>query len=250
MAWWVYAQLLWVVALASMCQNLTGFAFGLIFVGVAGALHLMPIADAANVACLLSLVNGVVYLRSHPFEPRWDVLKPLAITSLLGTLLGLGLLGWLSGAALGGLRMVLGLAIVLCAVVLLLQKTQRSTPSLWPATWLAGSLAGVLGGLFSTSGPPLVYHLYRQPLSHMVVRQSLLALFLMGNVLRWLVVIAMGDLAWSSVLTSAAALPVVALVTWYFAKHPLPLSQRLLQWLVCALLMLSGGSLLASAWPV
>lgn len=247
MAWWAYAQLLVVVALASVCQNLTGFAFGLILVGVAGALQLMPIADAANVACLLSLVNGTVYLRSHPFEPRWAVLKPLAITSLLGTLLGVAMLQWLSGAALGGLRMVLGAAIVLCAIVLLLQKTQRATPSSWPATWLTGGLAGVLGGLFSTSGPPLVYHLYRQPLSVLVVRQSLLALFLMGNVLRLAVVTAMGELAWSSVLISAVALPVVALVTWYFAKYPPPLPQRLLQWLVCALLMLAGLSLLASA---
>ena len=151
---WEYAQLFVVVALASMCQNLTGFAFGLIFVGVAGALQLMPIADAANVACLLSLVNGAVYLRSHPFEPRWDVLQPLAITSLLGTLLGLALLHWLSGSALGVLRMILGAAIVLCAVVLLLQKAQRTAPSTWPSTWLAGGLAGVLGGLFSTSGRP------------------------------------------------------------------------------------------------
>lgn len=247
MDWWEYAQLFVVVALASMCQNLTGFAFGLIFVGVAGALHLMSIADAANVACLLSLVNGAVYLRSHPFEPRWDVLKPLAITSLLGTVLGLGMLQWLSGSALGVLRMVLGVAIVVCAIVLLIQKTQRSTPSPWPATWLAGGLAGILGGLFSTSGPPLVYHLYRQPLSVLVVRQSLLALFLMGNVLRLGVVMAMGELAWSSVLVSAVALPVVAVVTWFFAKHPPPLPQRVLQWLVCALLMLAGLSLLWSA---
>lgn len=247
MEWWEYAQLLVVVALASMCQNLTGFAFGLIFVGVAGALQLLPIADAANVACLLSLVNGVVYLRSHPFAPRWDVLKPLAVTSLVGTLLGLALLQWLSGSALNVLRMVLGAAIVLCALVLLVQKQQRPTPSPWPSTWLAGSLAGVLGGLFSTSGPPLVYHLYRQPLSVLVVRQSLLALFLMGNVLRLGAVVALGELAWSSVVISSVALPVVAWVTWFFAKHPPPLPQRALQWLVCALLILAGLSLVWSA---
>ena len=79
MEWSSFAMLLIVVALASACQNLTGFAFALIFVGLAGALHLLPIADAANVAGLLSLVNGVVYLRSHPFKPRWDLLKPMLI---------------------------------------------------------------------------------------------------------------------------------------------------------------------------
>lgn len=243
-----YAQLFAVVALASMCQNLTGFAFGLIFVGVAGALHLLPIADAANVACLLSLVNGGVYLRSHPFEPRWDVLKPLAFTSLLGTLLGLALLQWLSGSALEVLRMMLGGAIMGCALILLLHKTQRSTLSPWPATYLVGGVAGVLGGLFATAGPPLVYHLYRQPLSVLVVRQSLVALFLMGNLLRLGVVAAMGELAWSSVVISAMAVPVVGAVTWWLARHPVPLPPRVLQWLVCALLLLAGGSLLGSAW--
>ena len=88
MEWSSFAMLLIVVALASACQNLTGFAFALIFVGLAGALHLLPIADAANVAGLLSLVNGVVYLRSHPFKPRWDLLKPMLISSVIGVIGG------------------------------------------------------------------------------------------------------------------------------------------------------------------
>jgi hypothetical protein len=58
--------------------------------------------------------------------------------------LGLALLHWLSGSALGVLRMILGAAIVLCAVVLLLQKAQRTAPSPWPSTWLAGGLAARL----------------------------------------------------------------------------------------------------------
>ncbi|MEG0540528.1 MAG: sulfite exporter TauE/SafE family protein, partial [Comamonas sp.] len=106
--WGTYGWLIGVVVVASACQNLTGFAFGLIFVGMAGALHLMPIADAANVAGLLSLVNGVVYLRSHPFQPRWDMLKPILASSLIGVLGGLALLHWLSGDLVNVLRMLLG----------------------------------------------------------------------------------------------------------------------------------------------
>ena len=64
-----YVMFLALVGLATFCQNLTGFAFGLIFVGVAGATHLMGIGDAANVACLLSVVNGVAYLRAHRQVP-------------------------------------------------------------------------------------------------------------------------------------------------------------------------------------
>ena len=243
-SWSTYGWLLAVVAVASACQNLTGFAFGLIFVGMAGALHLMPIADAANVAGLLSLVNGAVYLRSHPFEPRWDLLKPMLISSLLGVLGGLALLHWLSGDMVNVLRKVLGVTIIGCAVVLLLQKKQRETLSGPRSMWVAGGLSGILGGLFSTSGPPSVYHLYRQPLSPLLVRQCLLVMFLSNSLLRLAIVVPTGGLSWSSVFTAAVAMPVVAGVTWVLVKYPPPLPTRLLQWLVCSLLTAAGVSLL------
>jgi len=111
-----YVMFLALVGLATFCQNLTGFAFGLIFVGVAGATHLMGIGDAANVACLLSVVNGVAYLRAHRQVPQWTLLKPMLISSVIGVIGGVLLLQWLSGNALSGLRILLGLAIVAAVV--------------------------------------------------------------------------------------------------------------------------------------
>jgi len=244
--WSTYGWLIGGVVVASACQNLTGFAFGLIFVGLAGALHLMPIADAANVAGLLSLVNGLVYLRSHPFEPRWDLLKPILASSLLGVLGGLALLHWLSGDSVRVLRMLLGVTIMACAVMLLLQKQQRATLSGKLANWVAGLLSGLLGGLFSTSGPPMVYHLYRQPLSPVLVRQCLMVMFLANVVLRLGIVIPAGELSLSSLITAAVAVPVVAGVTWLLVKFPPPLSTRMLQWMVCSLLLIAGVSMLLS----
>lgn len=241
-----YVQMALLVAVASFCQNLTGFAFSLIFVGAAGALQLMPIADAANVAGLLSLVNGVAYLRSHPFDPRWDLLRPMLLSSVPGVGLGLGMLYWLSGNALSGLRMVLGVAIIACAVLLLAQKRQRTTPSGAGALWGAGLLSGLLGGLFSTAGPPMVYHLYRQPLPALLVRQCLLLMFLACTLVRLAVVVATGTLPWHVVWASAVAAPVVAGVTWLQARRPPRLPVRVVQWIVCGLLMLAGASLLAS----
>lgn len=240
-------MLLIVVALASACQNLTGFAFALIFVGLSGALHLIPIADAANVAGLLSLVNGVVYLRSHPFKPRWDLLKPMLISSQIAVLVGLALLHLLSGNLVNILRMLLGVTIIACAFLLLSQKGRRETPSGPRAMYVAGGLSGLLGGLFSTSGPPIVYHLYREPLPADLIRQCLLVLFLANTVLRLGIVVATGELNRASVITAAFAMPVVAGVTWLLAKHPPKLPVRVLQWLVCSLLLLAGGSMLVSA---
>ncbi|MBN9325093.1 MAG: sulfite exporter TauE/SafE family protein, partial [Delftia acidovorans] len=179
-----YVMFLALVGLATFCQNLTGFAFGLIFVGVAGATHLMGIGDAANVACLLSVVNGVAYLRAHRQVPQWTLLKPMLISSVIGVIGGVLLLQWLSGNALSGLRMLLGLAIVACALLLLLQKQVNAQVSGPVSLWVAGVASGVLGGLFATPGPPMVYHLYRQPLDRLVVRQCLFAMFLTCALLR------------------------------------------------------------------
>ena len=236
------------VALASFCQNLTGFAFGLIFVGIAGATQLMPIADAANVACLLSIINGVSYMRAYRFQANWTMLKPMLISSVLGVIGGVLMLHWLSGNALSGLRMLLGVVIVLCALLLLTQKKALDKPSGPGALWFAGLSSGLLGGLFATPGPPMVYHLYRQPMDRMLVRHCLFAMFITCALLRAVMVAAQGQLNWAVLGWTAIAFPVVTGVTWWSARHPPALPRRLVEWLVCSLLILSGLSLLWSGF--
>ncbi|MDH1252211.1 sulfite exporter TauE/SafE family protein [Comamonas thiooxydans] len=234
------------VGLAAFCQNLTGFAFGLIFVGVAGATGLMNIADAANVACLLSIINGISYMRAYRFEPDWVMLKPMLISSVLGVVGGVLLLHWLSGNTLNGLRMLLGLVIVLCAMLLLMQKKALDQPSGPVSMWVAGVSSGLLGGLFATPGPPMVYHLYRQPLDRMLVRHCLFAMFVSCSLLRAAMVAVEGQLNWAVMGWTALAFPVVTGVTWWSARHPPAWPKRLVEWLVCGLLILSGASLLWS----
>jgi len=234
-------------AVASFCQNLTGFAFALIFVGAAGALSLLPIQDAANIASVLSAVNGFIYLRSHPFEPRWELLRPLLASGVAGVGLGLVLLAWLSGNTLHGLRLVLGVSVVACAVLLLARSVPRATPSSPRVLWGVGLVSGVLGGLFSTAGPPIVYHLYRQPLPPSLIRQCLVALFLACALVRLAAVGIAGALPWHTLTSAAVALPVVTAVTWWQARHPPDWPPALVRWIVCTLLLAAGGSLLASA---
>jgi uncharacterized membrane protein YfcA len=196
-----YVLFLVLVGLATFCQNLTGFAFGLIFVGVAGATHLMSIADAANVACLLSVVNGVTYLRAHRQVPQWTLLKPMLVSSVIGVIAGV----------------LLRLAIVACALLLLLQKQVNAQMSGPVSLWVAGVASGLLGGLFATPGPPMVYHLYRQPLDRLVVRQCLFSMFLTCALLRLVMVAWEGGIT-ASVLLSGASL----LVSGWNASHPQP----------------------------
>lgn len=248
MSWIQTVLFLGLVGLATFCQNLTGFAFGLIFVGIAGATHLLSIEDAANIACLLGIVNGVVYLRAHRVRPDWQLLRPMLLSSVIGLVAGVALLQWLSGNALNVLRMLLGAAIVLCALLLIQQAKPVAASRSAAPMWLAGISSGLLGGLFATPGPPMVYYLYRQPIDALVARQCLFVLFIVSGVLRLGMVSVQGELGSSVLMASALACPVVAGVTWAQAKWPPVWPRRVVQWLVCLLLLLSGASLLISGW--
>jgi len=231
------------VGVAAYCQNLTGFAFALLLLGMVGAFGLMPIPDAANVASVLSLVNAWAYWRYNRVCFDWELLRPVLASSLLGVLAGVVLLEWLSTNAVTTLRLLLGLAIMGCAVLLLIQGGPRERPSGKPALWFFGGLSGLLGGLFSTSGPPMVYHLYRQPMDRGAVRECLFMMFAANAALRLVLVAGSGQLTWHSLFLAACAVPVVAGVSWWQSRHPPRIPRRAVEWLVCGLLLLAGASL-------
>ena len=111
-----------------------------------------------------------------------------------------------------------------------------------------GLLAGLMGGLFSTAGPPLVYLLYRQPISQRVVHQSLFLLFAIGQVVRLAFIGVSGSFTWRSLLYIALSLPIVFLVQGLHRRFPLSLSPRLTTRLAAALLVVAGMGLVCSNW--
>lgn len=236
------------VALATAAQNLTGFAFGLILLGLTASLHVASVSDAANAAMVLTLVNAWVSFRGHRVAPPWRLMRPTLLGSTLGVAAGVALLGWLSENAQAYLRGLLGLSIAACAVLLLLQASPRSRLSR-PVTFAGvGVLSGLLGGLFSSSGPPLVYQMYREPLDRDLVRHALLLVFAFNAFVRLLFVVPSGQFSAHALLLAACAVPVVYAVTRLQLRHPVRLQAATLRRLVAALLLASGASLLVSAY--
>lgn len=241
--WWTHALFLMFVAFAAYAQNLTGFALALILLGLVGATDLVPLTDAVDAVTVIALTNAVTFLHR-----RWPVkfersLWPAVASSIPGAAAGTVLMSWLAGAAYEVLRLLLGLSIVLCALLLWRAAKPLKTVSSRRAFVLAGGISGLLGGMFSASGPPLVYLMYRQPLAHARIQESLILFFGVGSSLRLAIIVSAGTFSAHAVTLAAEAIPVVFAVTAFAAGRPPPLSPRLLKTTVCLLLVVTGVGL-------
>jgi uncharacterized membrane protein YfcA len=242
-----YASFILIALLAAFCQNLTGFAFGLIFVGLTGALQIISIADAANIACILSIANNLVYLSKSPNISFGPLIKPMLISSMVGLVLGFISLSWFTDHGFNTLRLILGLSIFASAIALFLINTNTRKISGKYSTWTAGFLTGILGGLFATPGPPLVYHLYSQPLDKELVRQYLFIVFSLTSAARLVIALFTDELTINAVILSAIAFPAITVTTLLQLKYPINLSRRVAQLLVTALLLATGLGLIYSS---
>ena len=239
------------VALATAAQNLTGFAFALILVGLAGVFNLASLPDAVNVAGALSLASALVALRGSRTSVDWPALRDTALGSVVGVAIGVLLLGWLSNNVITVLRVLLGLTVIACAIVVYLRA--EPLPMRSPRRVFAGYgvASGVLGGLFSAAGPPLVYHFFRQPLPLAAVRQTLVATLALGSALRLAMVIPAGGFSARALQLVVLAAPLVLLLSWLIRRYPPGWPPAVIQKLVSALLLLTGVGLIApvlAAW--
>lgn len=245
MSGWEIAGYLACVAVAVAAQCLTGFALVLVLLGLTSLFDLAPLADVANVATVLSLANAFVALRGPKRHVDLAIVRHTAAGTVVGVGLGVALLGWLSANAVMGLKLLLGVVVIACAIVVLKQVEplpQRSSRATFGWT---GLLSGVLGGLFSASGPPLVYQFYRQPISLDAVRDTLVATFVVGGVLRLALVIPTGQFSATSLMLCVLGVPLAMAITWWMKRHPPAWPRAAVLKLVCLLLVLTGIGLIA-----
>lgn len=245
----VHVFFLLCVALATVAQSLTGFAFGLILLGLVATLQVLPLTEVAVIISILTLGNAIGTLGGPKPELDRAVLMPVLISSLLGVSLGIWGLGALDDTQVAWLRLLLGGVIIAGSLMLVVQTKPRTQLSGQPSFWLAGGLCGLLNGLFSSGGPPIVYHLYRQPLGYEVIRNTLITVFAANAAARLGLVMAQGQLTLSTLWLSAEALPLVLLVSWLVRRYPPKLSLRTVRWLVFVLMALAGVSLIWDSLP-
>lgn len=235
------------ITLATYVQSLTGFAFGLIFLALVAVFDLVPVEVAANAVTLITLSQTLIHFREYPLTDDWRVIRPAIWPSLVGVVAGLALLFWLSDSALYALKMVLGVSVIGSAALLVVQFVPKAEIDPPGSFALTGLLAGLMGGMFSTAGPPLVYKLYRQPLSLPVIRQALLVMFGLSQLVRLGIVLISGQFTPTSLVYAILAVPLVFLVTRGNRRYPLKLSSVAVSRLAAGLLLMAGVGLIASA---
>lgn len=234
------------VALGAYVQTVTGFALGLIVMGAVTALGVAPIAFTAVVISVASLFNIIFALRTTwGYVDRGAVLQ-LGAGLVPGVIAGVYLLDYLSGTASAMLRMLLGTVILGGGIFLMLKPHPRNEPSSREADVAFGTIAGLLGGLFATAGPPVVYHLYRQPMSVAAVKATMMAVFGIATIMRNGVVLVRGEFTLEMLTTALWSVPVIYLATRLGqAWHP-PFSDRGMRRLAFGLLALIGLALIVS----
>lgn len=235
------------VAIASVVQTLTAFAFGLVLLSLVEILRVIPLPMAVNASMVLALVNSVTFLVQDRKPLLWREVRHTLYASCAGVLAGLLLQFWLSADAAEWLRLLLGAAVLLSAINLLPRGGGRKLRSHPRSFAFYGALSGLMGGLFATSGPPIVYHILRQPFEPLFARRCLVLIFAVNNGLRLVLVAGSGRLSQQSLLLCAIAMPVTIIVSALCIRHPPRISDTSIRVATSVLLAGTGVALAASA---
>ena len=234
-----------VVLFAAYVQTVSGFALGLIAMGTVGVFQLAPIPFAALVISFLSLVNVGTALRGRTADIRRETLGIAVIAMVPTVLMGLAVLHWLQTESVDVLRNLLGGFILGGGILLILRPHPRAAPA---PRWMAGiwgAVAGFFGGLFSTAGPPIVFHLYREPVGIPAIRATLLAFFAAATLTRLAATGVAGAITADVLVWVAASAPAVLAGTWAGRRFPPRVPDIAMRRFAFGLLAGLGGALLA-----
>ena len=240
--------LLFSFVVGSYVQSLTGFAFGLVVMSVAGLFSLVSLEVAAFSVSVLSMVNAATGLYGGVWK-LVNVKNLLAYFAAATPMIAAGvyLLNFLGSNALHWLQLLLGISIVLACLMSLMKPKKDAEASRSWVYFVFGGISGIFGGLFATSGPPISYLMYRQPIALNVIRATLLSVFFITSLMR-IVIMGVGEQITASMIwVSVLGLPCVLITSILAKRYPPNISPQIIKQVALVLLLLSGVSLSVKA---
>ena len=242
------AVLLGVIAVGTYFQTVTGFGLAMIVIGLASSMGLTSVPFIATVVSLVSLVNTAVALPCHMHHIDWRLTNTTLLGIVPSSVIGVILLNYLNTQATSVLEFLLGAVIVYSGVSFALNPRQRKDESPLRSFFGVGFIAGLCGGLFGIPGPPVIFHLYRQPLELMAIRNMLLLMFASTAFTRTLYEAITVGLPKETLTVSAMAIPVVAIMTLFAQRFPPPFSAKSMRRLTFITLVIIGLGLMVGSF--
>jgi uncharacterized membrane protein YfcA len=239
--------LLLCITFGTYFQTVTGFGVGMIVMGAASGFDLAPLPLVAAVVSLMALVNSAVALHGKLDLIDWPAARAVLLGVVPAIVAGVLMLDYLSASAADILKLILGAVIAFSGVMFSLRPTPRETRSSNRSFFASGVAAGLFGGMFGMSGPPVIFHFYRQPMAPATVRAMLLLIFAFTSASRTVFVGLTGGLTRDVWLLSALAVVLVTLATIAGRRYPPPINPRAMRRLAFSFLILIGLGLMASA---
>lgn len=238
-----YLAAFFILLLAYFLRGITGFGSGLIAIPLLA--HILPLTFVVPMVLVLDFVASVVLSSRKHMQVRWDEIRLLIPTSIVGILIGSFMLISLPREPL---LVSLGLFVMFFGLRYVFNVHGENPISRWWSlpTGLSG---GLIGALFGTGGPPYVVYLSHRLHDKTQLRGTLSGLFLLDGAFRIITFLSLGLLLQADMLNALLmGLPVMAIGLYLGNKVHLGITQRQQLAIIGCLLLVSGGSLLWKAF--
>ena len=201
-----YLAAFFILLFAYFLRGITGFGSGLIAIPLLA--HFLPLTFVVPMVMVLDFVASIVLSSHTRLQVRWDEIRSLIPTSIVGIVTGSFLLVSLPREPL---LMSLGLFVIFFGLRYVFNVHSEKPISRWWSipTGLSG---GLIGALFGTGGPPYVVYLSHRLHDKTKLRGTLSGLFLLDGAFRLITFLSLGLLFQAEMLSSLLmGLPITAI---------------------------------------
>jgi uncharacterized membrane protein YfcA len=238
-----YLAAFFILLLAYFLRGITGFGSGLIAIPLLA--HFLPLTFVVPMLLVLDFVASIVLSSHTHLQVRWDEIRFLLPTSIIGILIGSFMLISLPREPL---LVSLGLFVIFFGLRYVFNVHSEKPISRWWAV-PTGFSGGLIGALFGTGGPPFVVYLSHRLHDKTQLRGTLSGLFLLDGAFRLVTFLSLGLLIQTDMFSALLlGLPIMGIGLYLGNKVHLGITQRQQLAIIGGLLLVSGGSLLWKAW--
>jgi uncharacterized protein len=200
------------VFLAAIVRGFAGFGFSLLVITALSLL--MPPATIIPSMFMLEIAASLHLLPTIWKDIHWRSLAPLIIGCAIGTPLGVWLL---ANVPVPPMQVALAL-FVLTAVCFLWWGFALKTMPGTVASGGVGAASGLANGAFGIGGPPAILFYFASPAGNAAGRASLIAYFLMTDVIGLAFLSREGLITWPTFYMALIFLPALILGNWIGAR--------------------------------